>query len=282
MFTSFQPRKEDGIMLKETKRMEGYALHARDGVIGQVKDFYFEDQDWHVRYLVVSTGSWLKGRNVLISPEVVHAPDWGMRVFPVELTTDQVRSSPDVDTDKPVSRQHEMELRRYYGWPPYWGAAISGAGLAQPILEPAPGAFSEDLATDGDRPLTRKGNPHLRSVNDTKGYHIEARDGEIGHVDDFLVEGETWRVWYLVVDTRNWWPGKKVLVSPAWIQSVRWDRSHVVVDLTRDAIKSSPEYDPAAHWNPEYAARLHEHYQRPLPAGPPTTIIGEKDNPNRT
>jgi hypothetical protein len=250
-------------------------------VIGEVKDFYFDDQHWHIRYLVVSTGTWLKGRKVLISPEVVHAPDWGLRIFPVDLTKDQVRNSPSVDTDKPVSRQYEEQLRQHYGWPPYWGPA----GVVDPALAPLAPAPREREMTEGDRPLDLKGDPHLRSVNDTDGYRIEARDGEIGHVEDFLLNGEIWRIWYLMIDTRNWWPGKKVLVSPAWIQSVRWDKSHVVVDLTRDAIKTSPGYDPAAPWNPEYAARLHDHYQRPRypdwNSFQPTAAVGRKDNPNQ-
>lgn len=270
--------------LREARKLEGYALHARDGTIGEVKDFYFDDQHWHIRYLVVWTGSWLKGRKVLISPEVVHAPDADQKVLPVDLTRDQVRNSPGIETDPSVSRQYETELRRHYGWPPYWGVGLPDAGIAPPVPGAVPAATRERERTDGDRPLDLRGDSHLRSVNGTKGFHIEALDGGIGHVEDFLIDGKTWRIWYLVIDTRNWWPGKKVIVPPSWIQSIGWEKSRVVVDLTRDAIKASPEYDPAVPWDAEYARRLHEHYGRPAypdsDAFTPAGIVREKDNPN--
>jgi hypothetical protein len=250
--------------LRNAKQLEGHALRARDGAIGQVKDFYFDDHHWHVRYCVVETGQWLKSRRVLISPAVLGAFDSGLKTFAVDLTTDQVRNSPDVDTDKPVSRQHEEELRQYYGWPAYWGGSFYGGGLTAPIIPPTPAANSaEPGLTDGDRPLTTKSDPHLRSVNDTIGYNIEAIDGAIGHVDDFLIDEEDWSIRYLAVDTRNWWPGKKVVIAPSWISNVSWTKSQVVVDLTREAIKGSPAYDPSTPWNPAYATELHDYYGRP-------------------
>jgi sporulation protein YlmC with PRC-barrel domain len=278
-------RKEGGIMLRKATKLEGYALHARDGVIGDVKDFYFDDQHWHIRYLVVWTGSWLKGRNVLISPEVVRAPDSDEKAFPVDLTMDQVRNSPGIETDLPVSRQYEAELRRHYGWLPYWGVGFPEGGMPPPVSGLVAPPTRERERTDGDRPLELRGDPHLRSVNGTKGFDIEALDGAIGHVEDFLIDGKVSRIWYLVIATRNWWPGKKVIVPPAWIQSVGWDKSHVVVDLARDAIKASPEYDPGAPWDPEYARRLHEHYRRPpypdWDSFTPEGIVKEEDNRNR-
>lgn len=262
-------------MLKETKKMEGFSLRARDGTIGEVKDFYFDDYHWHVRYLVVSTGHWLKDRKVLISPEVVDAPDWHLRLFPVDLTMDQVRGSPDIDAAKPVSWQHEVQLQRHYGWPAYWDA---DSGIAVPVNEPTIPKFSE-----GEQPgAIANDNLHLRSANDTKGYRIEAIDGLIGHVEDFLIGPETWRIWYLAVDTRNWWPGKKVLISPAWVTSVSWSESQVGIDLSRDSIKTGPEYDSEKQWSPDYAAQLHAHYGRPFDPrshlSPTPATAGEKNS----
>lgn len=251
-------------MLRNTKQMEGRALRARDGVIGEVKDFYFDDHHWHVRYLVVETGAWLKKRKVLISPDAIGAMDWGLQVFPVDLTMDQVRNSPSIDTDKPVSRQHEETLRQYYGWPPYWGAVFAEGGIATPTLTPTPAAnTSEPGLTDGDAPLRPKGNPYLRSAKDTTNYHIAASDGKIGHLEDFLIDDDAWRIRYLVIDTRNWLPGKKVIVAPGWIREVNWETRTVYVDLTRDAIKASPPFEASIPWNPAYAAELHDYYGRP-------------------
>src|SRR5688572_14442041 len=173
-------KRKEGVMVRNLKQIEGRALKARDGILGEVRDVYFDDRDWHVRYLVVQTGTWLHRRKVLISPEAFCGLDWGLQVFPVNLTTEQVRNSPGIDTDKPVTRQHEEALRQYYGWPPYWGPIFADGGLAAPILAPTAAAnTSAPGLTDGNAPL-RKGDPHLRSANDTRGYHIEASDGPIG------------------------------------------------------------------------------------------------------
>lgn len=245
--------------LRNARQLEGHALRARDGVIGKVKDFYFDDRHWHIRYCVVDTGRWLESRLVLISTVVMGDYDTVQEAFPVDLSMDQVRNSPDIATNKPVSRQHEELLRQYYGWPGYWGEAFLG-----PIATPtAPANSSEPGLTDEDRPPKSSGDPFLRSSNDTIGYRVAAADGAIGHVEDFLIDDEEWLIRYLVIDTRNWWPGKKVIVAPSWIGDISWEKSQVVVDLTRDAIKASPPYEPTMPWNENYAVRLHEHYSRP-------------------
>jgi hypothetical protein len=252
------------MVLRNAKQLEGHALRARDGVIGQVKDFYFDDRQWHIRYCVVETDTWLQNRRVLISPVLMGDYEAALQVFPVDLTMEQVRTSPAVDTAKPISRQYETELQQHYGWPAYWEGVFGAGGVAAPILTPTPAAnTSEPGLTDGDVPLKKRADPFLRSVNDTIGYDIEASDGTIGHAEDFLIDGEDWRIRYLVVDTRNWWPGKKVVVAPAWILDVSWEKARVVVDLTRDLIKNSPAYKPAMPWSEDYAAALHAHYGRP-------------------
>lgn len=246
-------------MIDSVKQMEGRALRARDGTIGKVKDLYFDDSHWHVRYLVVTTGSWLNERRVLIAPESLHPMDRMAQEFPVNLTMDQVRNSPGIESDRPVSRQREIELRGYYGWPPYWGAVYDAGGVAMPVIPPLPPPTAEP-GQAAERPA---GDPHLRSVNEVAGYGIEATDGMIGHVEDFLVDDTAWRIRYLVIDTRNWLPGRKVLVSPEWIRRVSWTEHRVHVDLSREAVKSSPAYEGSVDWNTEYAGRLHDYYRRP-------------------
>lgn len=246
-------------MVRNLKQIEGRALQARDGIVGEVKDVYFDDHDWHVRYLVVETGSWLHRRTVLIAPDAFSGLDWGLQVFPVDLTIEQIRQSPSIDTDKPVSRQNEELLRQYYGWAPYWDPVFADAGLPNvPVT-----AETEPGRTDGNQPLRPRGNPHLRSANDTRGYDLAAADGGIGHLEDFLIDENGWRIRYLVIDTRNWWAGKKVVIAPAWVRDVSWERRAINVDHTRAEIESSPVYEPQAPWSPSYAADLHDHYGRP-------------------
>jgi hypothetical protein len=248
---------ETGRVLRSAKQLEGNWLRARDGVFGQVKDFYFDDHQWRIRYCVVEAGQWLQSRRVLISPLVLGAYDAQRRLFPVDLTMEQVKNSPPIDTNKPVSRQHEEALQLYYGWPAYWGGFL-GDGSVSPLVAPM------ILPSPSNPPLPKKsGDPHLRSTNELSGYRIEAVDGAIGHVEDFLIDDESWRIRYLGVDTRNWWPGKRVIMAPAWIRDLNWEQSKVVVNLTKESIKGSPPYEPTLPWNSDYGLKLHDYYGRP-------------------
>ena len=261
-------------MLRNARELERFELRARDGKLGHVDDFFFDDQKWIVRYLVVDTGTWLNSRKVLIAPAAVSRTDWEQRVLPLNLTQEQVRNSPSIDTEQPVSREHEAALTQYYNWPAYWGVAgFPDVGFGLPVVPPLP----IDLAVASAAEAARRSpaahgvsgveDHHVRSVRTVTGHAIEATDGEIGHVDDFLIDDRSWNIGYLVVDTRNWLPGKKVIVAPQWIHAVGWDEAKVFVDLTRDAIRTSPAYDPQRLMTPDYAARLHLHYDR-LPPPP--------------
>lgn len=250
-------------MLRNAKQLEHYELRARDGKIGQVHDFFFDDRSWTVRYLVVDTGSWLSRRKVLISPTAVSRAEWEKRLLPVNLTRAQVRESPGVETEGPVSLAAETALSQYYNWPAYWGAVgFPDVGFAVPAVPTPP--------LDGASPARASSTAvqeehHLRSVRAVTGHAIEATDGRIGHVDDFLIEDRTWEIRYLVIDTRNGGPGKKVILAPEWIRKVGWDEACVAVELTRDAIQASPPYDPARPVTADYTHRLHDHYGRPPP-----------------
>lgn len=245
-------------MLRKASDLENFELRARDDRIGHVVDFFFDDRRWTVRYFVVDTGRWLDHREVLIAPAAVHAPEWGERVLPVDLTREQVEQSPPVDPAEPVSRQDENLLVHYYNWPLYW----NGAGFADTLFLPTT-PFLPANAPRRSSAASLDEQHHIRSVDDVRGHRIEANDGDIGHVEDFLIDDTDWTVAYLVVDTRNWWPGKRVLVSPEWIFEVGWDEAKVFVDLTRDAIRASPAYDPSMPVTSTYADRLHEHYGQP-------------------
>ena len=243
-------------MLRSMKDLKKYAIQATDGVVGNVKDFYFDDRVWVIRYLVVETGSWLASRKVLISPVAVGTPDWSQEVLPVSMTVAQVKDSPDIDTDKPVSRQHEIQYLGYYGYPYYW----DGTGLWGDEMYPNMAAPGAALATTEVSQAVD--NPHLRSFNAVTGYSIHATDGDIGHVEGLLVDEETWAIRYLVVDTSNWWLGHQVLVAPQWIQSVSWPDSTVSVNLTRQAIQDAPAYDPALGLDREQEINTFNHYGR--------------------
>jgi uncharacterized protein YrrD len=249
-------------MLRSVNELNGSTIQPLGESIGSVKEAYFDDQAWAVRYLVVDTGTWLAGREVLISPYSVRQPLGSGKVIDVSLTRSQVENSPTIDTHLPVSRQQEREYLGYFGYPEYWGGGDLWAMGAFPMLtEPAlPGA--PGLAA----PLHKETPPqdtHLRSTKAVTGYDIQATDASIGHVKDFIFDDESWAIRYLVIDTRNWWPGgRKVLLAPRWIDHIEWSESKVYTTLTRDGVKASPEYDEATTIDRDYEKRLHDAYGR--------------------
>lgn len=245
-------------MLSNAKELNGYKLNSLDGEIGKVKELYFDDRHWVIRYLVADTGTWLTERQVLIPPHALRFINKEAQDISVDLTQKQIEDSPVVGADKPVSRQHEQELHSYYGWSPYWSMGMY-AGVGYPV----PGSLS-GMGGDGDCAVAKsEGDPDLRSMQHVRGYHIQGTDGEIGHVEDFIIDDETWAIRYLIVDTVNWWSGKKVLISPQWIERIGWDESKVFVGLSLETIKQSPEYTEASLLTREYEIRLHGHYNCP-------------------
>jgi hypothetical protein len=246
-------------MLWNASVIDGYAIAASDGRIGTVSDFLFDDSSWLVRWLVVDTGKWLSGRKVLLPVSVLGHLDQPGRQFSVRLTMQQVKDSPDIYTDQPVSRQMENNIYDYYGWNPYWSTGgygyMGGAMAGPPYLGDLPRVV--DVADTRQNP----GDPHLRSIDAVTGYHVHASDGEIGHVVDFLVEDEDWSIRYLVVATKNWWPGKKVLISPRSAQEIDWLDKIVKLDVDRQRVKDSPEYDESTTLDRAYEKYFHNHYR---------------------
>ena len=241
-------------MLNKAKAMKGYQLKSRSGEIGHVKEFYFDDRYWTVRYLVADTGNWLSGRQVLISPYALGAVDPEAKDIVVNLTKKQIEDSPSLESHEPVSRQFEDSYYGYYGMPGYWGGPLSWGRYAYPTT---------DRDKWGDFVKGEHAwEPDLRSTHDVSGHNIQATDGEIGHVVDFVIDSETWAIRYFIAETRNWWPGKKVLISPQWIDRISWSESKVFVVLTRETIKRSPEYTEDALLDRDYETSLYRHYNR--------------------
>jgi uncharacterized protein YrrD len=240
-------------MLHKAKTLNGYKLRSLDGEIGKVKEFYFDDHHWTIRYLVADTGNWLTGRQVLISPYALVAVNNKEQYIAVDLTKKQIEDSPSLDSHKPVSRQFEEAYYGYYGWPGYGVPYMWG---------PYPYIVRDRTKWEESAQSEKVPDRHLRSTQDVSGHAIQATDGEIGHVEDFIVDDETWAIRYLIIDTRNWWPGKKVLLSPKWIERVSWSESKVFVNLLRENIKQSPEYTEESLITRDYETHLHRHYKR--------------------
>jgi len=244
--------------LRRTKDLKDFTIAATDADIGSAYDLYFDDETWTIRYIVVETGVILSGHKVLISPLALRQAAMRELHIWVNLTWKQVDASPSFDLDKPVSRQHEINYHDHYGWPYYW----EGDGVWGSSSRP------QDLARKTqDKPKTLKkknsGDTHLRSTRQVDGYHVMGKDGEIGHVEDFLFDDESWQIRYAIVDTRNWWPGKRVLLRPQWIKRVSTQSKELYVDMSRETIKESPQWDPNQPVNRKYELRLHKYYGSP-------------------
>lgn len=248
-------------MLRLAKNVMGYDIEATDGEIGSVKDFYFDDQSWTIRYLVADTGGWLSGNKVLLSPLGVTGIDWDNGKIALNLTRDQIENAPSINEDAPVSRQFERSYYGYYGWPGYWAGPYTWGAWPVPMVTSA--QFQEYVEESEEDPEENKGDPHLRSVESVAGLHVQATDDEIGHVEDFVLDDESWEIRYLVGDTSNWWFGKKVLIAPSWVTEVNWPDRKVFVAASRDEVKNAPEFDWSMPVPREYEERLHDFYGRP-------------------
>ncbi|MGC2032599.1 MAG: hypothetical protein WA642_21455 [Steroidobacteraceae bacterium] len=224
--------------MRRMKDMEGYFISATDGIVGHVKDYYFDDEAWVIRYLVVQTGVWIWSRKVLISPMAINQPDWSKRIIPARITREQVRNSPDIDTDKPVSRQYEEKYLQYYRYPHYWnGIGVWGAGTYPDPMQLGLGSgwsaeqyreaqAKRDQAETGRQPSE---DPHLRSGNVVLRYGVHATDGDIGHVQGILIDEGSWSIHFLIVNTGSWWLGHEVIIAPESIENVSWADSKVFV-----------------------------------------------------
>jgi hypothetical protein len=253
----------------------GCAVAASDGHVGAVKDFLFDDRSWRVRWMVVDAGHRLQGRKVLIHPSAIGPlqlppkPAIPMLSFggemlavAVNLTTRQIEASPEALEDEPVTQQMERRLYDHYGWDPFWGASSFGADaiVPEPSGRPLPAEVAEGRAADLDAPA---GDPHLGSAAAIKGYHVHAADGDIGAIDNLLIDDVRWLARYLVVDTGYWLPGKLVQLAAHAVTDIDWRERRVDVNVTRGEVKSAPEWDPAAIADEIAEQRLRRHFGWP-------------------
>ena len=249
-------------MKRSVKSLIGYLMGAADGEIGKVKDFYFDDKTWTIRYLIVETGDWLSDRKVLISPQALLSTNWENGTFPINLTKEQIENSPDIDTDMPVSRQQEIQLYEHYPWTNYWGSGMGVGGMGTSgMIMPMRESVAEEI--DEKNHLYDKeshGDHHLRSAETVIGYKIKAKDGDIGDIEDFIIDDISWELIFLVVDTGHWFPGKKVLLSPKWIKEIKWDVSSIVIDRSEHQVKNSPDYYPHQLINEVYEKNFYDYY----------------------
>lgn len=248
-------------MKRKIKSLIGFTIGATDGIVGEVKEFYFDDKTWTIRYLIVETGNWFNGKKILLSTQALLTPDWDNKIFPVKLTMEQIEGSPEIDTEKPVSKQQEIDLYSHYSWGNYYwasGMGMSGMGTSYPI------PMKQAVQSEADKSAVDKPDEdhHLRSTDAVTGYNIKAADGEIGDVEDFIINDIRWSIDFIEVDTGNWFPGKKVLISPSWIKKIDWLTSTVAVILTEEQVKNSPEYVHNQEINEDYENGLFNYYSR--------------------
>lgn len=259
-------------MLRSIKDIIGYSIEATDGHIGEVKDCLFDDRHWGLRYVVADTRKWLPGRKVLITPHHAKQPTkgWSGNALPVDLSKERIRNAPELDDNAPVSAQYESEYMRYYQianpyWAgPYaWGYEFEPQYVAPPTEENE--KQSEQLSKQHEDQLKNIEHSHLRSAHEVIGYHIQAKDDSFGHVEDFIIDDSKWKLMYLIVDTKNWLPGKKSIVDVRWVSSFDWHSREASIDLTRKQIEAAPRYDASAPINREFERQLYDYHGRPYP-----------------
>jgi hypothetical protein len=221
-------------MLINTHHIYGTSVVATDKMAGTVRDLLFDDRTWEVKFLVVHSGRWLTGHSELLTPDVVDHADWMARQLSVRLTEDEVVHSPPPEEHPPASRGRDFQQSKLIAWDAYWTGWLDD---------------SEEVS-----------DPHLDSVKEVTGYHLETDNGEIGHVTDFLVDDETWTLRYVVMDTRNWLPGKHALVVPSLVESIDWTERKLHVHLTRDKLRDAPSFEVAVPVTRDYEERLCEYY----------------------
>lgn len=242
-------------MLYVIKKLENLKISNTNEEIGYLKDFYFNDESWITRYIVVDTGNLFTGRKVLISPNSIKKPNFLEGIIYTNLTKKQIEESPPISEDEPVSLQHQIKLSEYYGWPAYWSMGVS--------MQEAIEAIKREL---NENDMEQKNDSHLRSIREVRNYRIEAIGGEIGVIDSFIIDDMNWTIKYLVIDTRKWlhWlpGGKNVLVAPEWIKELDWENSKVIVDLDKKIIEEGPEFDEAREIDEEFENRLYTCYKK--------------------
>lgn len=238
-------------MLQSTAHLIGFSLSATDGEIGKVKDFYFDDNTWKIRYLVVETGNWLFGRKVLIAPHAILHSLEESRTIAVSMTKEQVKNSPDIDTDKPVSKQSEADLYQHYAWP------YGSAGMGYPSAAMITGAA--ELSNEMDN-VEHHYDKHLRSYKHITDYKVYNEDGPVGDTEDFLLNTEDWTLPYLIVHTPVSSSNEKTVIPTRKIRSIDLNTYMVLIDLSTASLASSLKIAPGGFLSEEQQQRLFNNF----------------------
>jgi uncharacterized protein YrrD len=249
-------------MFRSLHDLCGFTVQAVDGDIGRAEDFFFDDENWIVRYLEVRLGAWIFRHYVLLSITSISPP--GATFIPANLTKKQIEQSPDINIDSTVSRRNEIDLHDYYGLPYYWSYPPFSIPPSMPSQDifPESGQYAEPEYDEDEEESGEDQNAHLRSCKDVRGYHVQAINGQIGHVSDFIFDDHDWTIRYLVIDTSNWLHGREVLIATSWISDISWGESKVFVNVTVEKVRKSPPFDPSAPVNRDYEDRIYDYYGR--------------------
>ena len=255
-------------MLRSLKEITGYTLQETDDVLGTCKDFLFDDNLWVIRYMVADTGNWLNQHKVLITPDSLGEPDWQTERLSVKLTREQIEACPPLDSHAPVSREYEISYHEHFEIPFYWMGADFREGMpdgtgAVSAVDDFPDIEIETETLPKDAPSSALNDGLLRSAVDIMSYSVAALDADAGHVDDIIIDDDSWIIRYLAIETGNIMPDHKVLINTEWIEDVNWESRLVSIDLSREAILDCPPFDANEAVNREYEVRLYDYHGRP-------------------
>ncbi|MBZ0158171.1 MAG: hypothetical protein K8I29_18395 [Alphaproteobacteria bacterium] len=257
MADSGMPREDEALRLRSVGSLAEYTVVSGDGDIGTVREFYFDDDIWAIRYLAVYADIWLPGRKLLISPLALKSTDWELPKLTVPFTKAELKATPVIGLDGPVTRRHQIDMYLYYGWLPYW--------LEEEYYDVSPPPRQVESKQSPDE--EKAADPHLFGTSEMIEFRIEALDGDVGHIEDFIMDEDDWVIHYLVVALDDPNPEveshKSVLISTEWVQKIVRSEERVYVDLDRERVMSSPEYDPALPISREFELEIYDHYGRP-------------------
>ncbi len=255
-------------MFLSERGLRGTRIKTKDGHIGKTDEFYFDEKSWAVRYMVVIYGVVPHSRKLISPPSLVGPQPDG---FAVDLTTEQIRNSPDIDEDKPLSRQKEEELHTYYGWSNYWSYPAYTNAYGVPLYPGFGFAYPYSMPLQTDREMSGREMPEtltneentLRSTNEVIGYEAMSRDDKIGSVEDFLIDDQAWAFRYTIIDTGRVFPGKKVIVASYWTESIDWLSRTVNFDVETDYVRNGPTLEEGTSISREFEQRLFDYYRKP-------------------
>lgn len=249
-------------MLDRYTKLTDFEVFTEEEKLGEIHDIYFEDGDWQVRYAIIESGDWLLGERVIIAMEALGKPNWEDKRIVADVSREDIESRPKIDFAKPVSRERLSELHQHYQWAPIMpSSAPPGSPIVgpYPILPPTADISERRKLLD----QAEEGEGSLRSAQEVAGYEVECENDCIGSVEDFFIEEDGWIIRYLLIDIRRWIKERRVIVSPEWVSEIDWLGEEIEVDLTKNQIENSPEFDPSEAPTRKYETALYDFYHQP-------------------